>query len=185
MGHEHVTADTNPFRPLTYASALWQAACAVVTSQVQRATLLQLSAGVAAGLLKSAWAAASTRLEAQGVEPGTYRTIVLPAGSQRAPSVDVSRPGALGGLLARMPGGSPGEGRMAGPSDAGCRPRGTPPTPQGPRARPRRILRSAEFEEVLLRLEDALRQLAAHRSAPAALDGRSCRPASCITDRTW
>ncbi len=158
LGHAHVTADTNPFRPLTYANALWQAACAVVTSQIQRATLLQLSAGVAAGLLKNAWAAAATRLEAQGVEPGTYRTIVLPAGSSRAPSVDVTRPGALGGLLARMPGGSPGEGRM-GDATSGADNVVDASDAEKHRARRAPSARGAEFEETLLRLEVALRQL--------------------------
>ena len=42
---------------------LWDATCAVVTSQIQRAIVLRTAAGVIAGLLKNAWAAASTRLE--------------------------------------------------------------------------------------------------------------------------
>ena len=50
-------------------------------SQIQRAIVLRTSAGVAAGLLKNAAAAASTRLESQGVQPGLYRTVVLPSGS--------------------------------------------------------------------------------------------------------
>ncbi|MGH8796440.1 MAG: DUF1631 family protein, partial [Caldimonas sp.] len=95
VGQSHVSAESNPFRPLTYATALWQAACAVVTAQVQRATLLRLSAGVAAGLLKNAYAAACTRLESQGIEAGRYRTVVLPGGGGlRTPSIDVTRPGA-------------------------------------------------------------------------------------------
>src|SRR3982751_1799613 len=56
VGLGHVSAESNPFRPLVYASALWEAACAVVASQVQRGILLRTSAGVAAGLLKSACA---------------------------------------------------------------------------------------------------------------------------------
>ena len=48
---------------------------------VHRTTLLRVSSGVAAGLLRSAWAAACTRLEAQGVEPGIYRTVVFPSGA--------------------------------------------------------------------------------------------------------
>src|SRR5450432_860367 len=67
IGQSHVTAESNPFRPLVYATALWDAACAVVGSQSLRAVILRTSAGVAAGLLKNACAAASTRLEAQGV----------------------------------------------------------------------------------------------------------------------
>src|ERR1019366_7841994 len=75
-GQRHVNADSNPFRPLIYASALWDATCAVVNSPTQRAIVLRTSAGVVAGLLKNAWAAASTRLETQGVQPGAYRTVV-------------------------------------------------------------------------------------------------------------
>ena len=34
VGQTHVTAESNPFRPLVYATALWDAACVVVGSQV-------------------------------------------------------------------------------------------------------------------------------------------------------
>ena len=67
VGQQHVNAESNPFRPLVYVSALWDATCAVVTSQIQRAIVLRTAAGVIAGLLKNAWAAASTRLESAGV----------------------------------------------------------------------------------------------------------------------
>ena len=104
LGDTHVTAESNPFRPLVYATALWEAASAVVGAQVQRAIILRTSAGVAAGLLKTGWAAATTRLESQGVEPGTYRTVVLPSGATfgRA-ATEVPRPGGLSTLLASMP----------------------------------------------------------------------------------
>jgi len=69
-GLQHVSPESNPLRPIVYATALWEASGAVSSVQANRAILLRLSAGVAAGLLKSAWAAASSRLEAQGVEPG-------------------------------------------------------------------------------------------------------------------
>ncbi len=103
-GQKHVSAETNPLRPLAYARALWQGACVVTAVPVQRAILLRTAAGVLSGQLKAAWAAACTRLEAQGVEPGIYRTVVLaPGGAVRAPSYDVTRPGALEGLLSTMP----------------------------------------------------------------------------------
>jgi hypothetical protein len=102
-GQQHVSAESNPLRPLAFATALWEAACAVVPTPAQRATLLRLSAGVTAGLLKTAWAAATSRLEAQGVEPGIYRTVILAApialperGALAAPS---ARTGTLGRLL--------------------------------------------------------------------------------------
>ncbi|MBC8057644.1 MAG: DUF1631 family protein, partial [Rhizobiales bacterium] len=81
VGQTHVSAESNPFRPVVYATALWEAACAVSPVQTHRTTLLRVAAGVAAGLLKKAWAAACTRLESQGVEPGIYRTVLLAPGS--------------------------------------------------------------------------------------------------------
>lgn len=117
-GLPHVSAESNPLRPLAYASALWEAACAVVPSQVQRAILLRVSAGVVAGLLKNAWAAASTRLEAQGIEPGIYRTVILAppdVAADRSAGFDPTQPGRLGSLLGRLPAG----GVAAGPPRGG------------------------------------------------------------------
>ncbi len=103
-GQTHVTAESNPFRPLVYARALWRAVGSVTAVPVQRAILMQTAAGVLSGQLKNAWAAACTRLEEKGVEPSIYRTVVLPSpGSQHAPTFDVTRPGALGELLPSMP----------------------------------------------------------------------------------
>ena len=105
-GQTHVTTDTNPLRPLAYARAIWDAACAVSTIAAQRGLLLRLSAGVMSGQLKKAWAAACTRLEAAGVEPGLYRTVVLSSGPvvHRAPTHDLTQPGALEEILSSMPG---------------------------------------------------------------------------------
>lgn len=119
IGQTHVSAESNPLRPVFYASALWEAACAVVPQPAQRATLLRVAAGVAAGLLKSAWAAACTRLENQGVEPGIYRTVLLPAGTAtgRGPAPpDAARSGAIAELLASMPAGSSSAEVAANPS---------------------------------------------------------------------
>lgn len=104
-GQQHVSAESNPLRPLVYAGALWEAACAAVPTQAQRATLLRVSAGVMAGLLKNAWAAATSRLEAQGVEPGVYRTVILASPvPARPPAFETSRPGAFGALLGQLSG---------------------------------------------------------------------------------
>src|SRR5204862_6905853 len=92
VGQTYVSAESNPFRPLVYASALWDAACAVTPTPAKRATLLRVSAGVAAGLLKNAWAAASTRLESKGIEPGVYRTVLLAPGSVPGRSASSSAP---------------------------------------------------------------------------------------------
>ncbi|MBX3604125.1 MAG: DUF1631 family protein [Piscinibacter sp.] len=123
-GQQHVSAESNPLRPLAFATALWEAACAVAPTFAQRATLLRVSAGVMAGLLKTAWAAASSRLEAQGVQPGIYRTVILAAplalperGAAAAPATPSPRTGALGrlldGLTNQAPGGRPGGGEKA------------------------------------------------------------------------
>lgn len=105
IGQAHVSAESNPLRPLAYATALWQATGAVTPLQAHRALLLRQATDVLAGLLKHAWAAACTRLESQGVEPGVYRTLRLPPGTvpTRAQTVDVTRPGALQSLLSSMP----------------------------------------------------------------------------------
>ena len=153
IGQTHVSAESNPLRPLVYATALWEAACAVSPVQAHRTTLLRTSAGVAAGLLKHAWAAASTRLEGQGVEPGIYRTVVLAPARGPAPA-DAARPGAMASLLAVMPGGSAnfqvGVGRaaaaMATPAPARAAPGSLAPA-------------SPEFDQALARLDELLRQL--------------------------
>jgi Protein of unknown function (DUF1631) len=156
-GQSHVNAESNPFRPLVYASALWDATCAVVNSQIQRAIVLRTSAGVLAGLLKNAWAAASTRLEAAGVEPGTYRTVILPSGAGfgRFPVAAPVRAGVLSSLLASMPGTSFGATRGGVEGDAG-----------GDANGPVRAVRSdgtarrnPELEQALLRLDELLRHL--------------------------
>lgn len=157
VGQTHVSAESNPFRPLVYASALWDAACTVTPTQAQRATLLRVSAGVAAGLLKNAWAAASTRLEAQGVEPGVYRTVLLASGSvpgrQAAPLV-AQAPNAIAALLADMPGTSLRRGTAGGQ------------TPQVDLDLDGGTV-GAEFEQALKQLDSALHDLAANPPANA------------------
>ena len=148
IGQQHVSAESNPFRPLVYATALWEATCVITAVPVQRATLLRVCAGVIAGLLRNAWAAACTRLESQGVEPGIYRTVLLtPAAAVgRNPALpDAGKPGALTSLLARMPGGA-AELRLGiggGGSAAGTGGSGSAMT----------AAHTAEFEQALARLD--------------------------------
>ncbi len=161
-GQRHVSSESNPFRPLVYASALWDAACAVVSSPTQRVIVLRTAAGVVAGLLKNAWAAATTRLEGQGVQPGVYRTVVLPSGASfgRAGSADTPRGNAAGGMGALL-------ANMSAAADAGgADPRIGPPAGVrndggGHRANP-------ELEQALLRLDEVQR----HFPADASLTGR-------------
>ena len=157
VGQTHVSAESNPLRPQVYATALWQAACEVSPVPVHRTTLLRVSSGVAAGLLRSAWAAACTRLEAQGVEPGIYRTVVFPSGATpgRGPAMpDVTTPNAMASLLASMPSGSAG-------MQVGVGQVATAMGSAAPRAAAG--LASAEFEQAMARLEELLR----HMPAPA------------------
>jgi hypothetical protein len=151
VGQIHVSAESNPFRPLVYATALWQAAGTVTSIQDQRTALLRISAGVIAGLLKTAWAAACTRLESQGVEPGIYRTVLLAPGStpQRGPSpLDASQPGAMTSMLSRMPSGAGelrlGVGNTSAPVEGAAR---------------RTTDISPEFRQALARLDELLRHL--------------------------
>jgi hypothetical protein len=161
VGQDHVSAESNPFRPLVYATALWDAACAIAGSQIQRAIVLRTSAGVAAGLLKNAAAAASTRLESQGVQPGLYRTVVLPSGASFGrPVAESPRPGALTALLASMP--LPiGPGALSrGDGSAGEEASRTVRSDGASR-------RSPELEQALMRLDELLRHPGSEASASA------------------
>jgi hypothetical protein len=151
-GQTHVTSDTNPLRPLAYARALWDAACVVTGEAAQRAILLRTSAGVMSGQLKKAWAAACTRLEAQGVEPGLYRTVVLAQGPMvhRAPTHDLTQPGALEEILSSMPGA---------------------PSPQSPSMGPVKrtvTAQSPAFEQALSKLEGMLTRTSIPGAAPVS-----------------
>ena len=154
IGQTHVSTESNPFRPLAYASALWEAACATSPVPAQRITVLRVSAGVAAGLLKKAWAAACTRLEAQGVEPGIYRTVLLAPGSVpgRGPApADPARPGAMANLLASLSDGSADFDVSVANAAVTM---GARPAPRGAAGPP-----SPEFEQTLARLDELLRHL--------------------------
>ncbi len=112
-GESHVGAGSNPIRPALVAKALWQASAALGIATPQRVQALRATAAAIGGPLKLAFAAACSRLEAQGVEPSLYRTVVLTPGSavvaglaaSGRPSVESPRAGALHGLLASLPAG--------------------------------------------------------------------------------
>ena len=166
-GERHVTAESNPLRPLIYAMALWDAACAIASSQIQRAILLRTSSGVAAGLLKNAWAAASTRLEAQGVQPGIYRTVVLPSGAgigRRAAASEAQTlfPDALLARLRRGPESRQRSGRPLSLTTGAAQ----APTPD---------LTTSIFESLLQdsHLPDAFRELVSRLQLPAVLAATS------------
>ena len=119
-GLPHVSEESNPLRPVVYATALWEAAGAVTASPAHRTTLLRLSAGVKAALLKNAWAAASSRLEAQGVEPGIYRTVQLAPGAVTGRNVlhDGLSAGSLRSLAGSLRPEATGAGGVMAPNPA-------------------------------------------------------------------
>lgn len=122
-GQEYVTPESNPLRPLAFASALWRAAGAVAPQPGQQSLLTRVAAEALAGQLKLAWAAASSRLEAQGIQPSIYRTVLLPPGS--VPGGQETT-GPLGDLLQSLPVGStapPLAGRVAAAHGARTDPR--------------------------------------------------------------
>jgi hypothetical protein len=84
VGDIHVAHDTNPLRPEIHARALWAAAAALPLSSSRRVTLMRHAALPFARTLRRAYAAACTRLENAGVEPGSFRTIVEPTGKRMA-----------------------------------------------------------------------------------------------------
>lgn len=79
-GDMEVRTDHNPLRPETQARALWAGAQALPMSRGhQIAFMRQMSMPMAAALRKT-YAAAAARLEAEGIEPAAYRTVIPPAG---------------------------------------------------------------------------------------------------------
>ena len=128
VGLPHVSAESNPLRPPAYAGALWDAASAILPAQAQRMIVLRVASGVMAGLLKNAWAAACTRLEALGGEPSAYRTVLLAPGSvpevprmRRGPSSAFQVLLADAPAVARSVGASTSRTGSAGASTGGIR----------------------------------------------------------------
>ncbi len=84
VGDMDVTRDHNPFRPESHARALWSAAQALPLSRGYQLMFMRHAAPALAQVLRKAYAAASSRLEAAGVEPASHRTLILPSGSRRS-----------------------------------------------------------------------------------------------------
>ena len=90
VGDMDVALDHNPFRAETYARALWASAAALPLSRGHQISFLRHAGTPLAEVLRQAYAAASSRLESQGVEPASYRTLILPSGSRRHRSTDTT-----------------------------------------------------------------------------------------------
>lgn len=158
VGDMDVAHDTNPFKPEAFVRALWQAAQAMPKPRSFAIALLRDAAPVLTRVLRRAYAAACTRLETQGVEPGAYRTIIIPAGSRSGRSPPPLHPEALRDSdmvpldALAAPGRGPAAAPLASPLAA---PFATKPAPA--RLDPQLI-------DLLGRLFDAL--LAEHRLPP-------------------
>lgn len=76
-GDMDVARDHNPFRAEAFARALWDMAHALPMARGHQVRLMQHASAPLAELLRRAYAASTARLEAEGVEPAVYRTVVL------------------------------------------------------------------------------------------------------------
>ena len=90
VGDMDVAQDHNPFRGEIYARALWAAAAALPLSRGFQVSFMRHAGTPLAQVLRKAYAASSSRLESQGVEPAAHRTMILPAGSRRSRSADTT-----------------------------------------------------------------------------------------------
>ena len=88
VGDMDLTRDHNPFRAESYARALWAAAQALPMSRGFQVQFMRQASQPLASLLRQAYAASSSRLDAQGIEPAAYRTVILPSGARRSRTMD-------------------------------------------------------------------------------------------------
>lgn len=84
VGDMDVSRDHNPFRAETYARAVAAAAQSLPMSRGHQVTMMRHAGTALATLLRKTYAAAASRLEAQGVQPAAYRTVILPSGARSA-----------------------------------------------------------------------------------------------------
>lgn len=82
VGDMDLTRDHNPLRPEAHARALWTAAHALPLTRGHQMFFMRHAAPALAQVLRRSYAAASSRLESQGIEPAAYRTLILPTGSR-------------------------------------------------------------------------------------------------------
>jgi hypothetical protein len=83
VGDMDVSVDHNPFRAETYARATWAAAQALPLSRGHQLAFMRSAGPALAQLLRTAYAASSSRLDAMGIEPAAHRTVILPSGARR------------------------------------------------------------------------------------------------------
>ena len=100
----NVTRDNNPFRPERFVAALWAGLQRLPLSRPVLTAFLHEAAAPLAEALQVSYVTASRRLEAQGIVPGAYRTIVHGGAASWAADAARYRPPAdLHGLHDSMP----------------------------------------------------------------------------------
>ena len=125
VGDMDVTRDHNPVRAESHARALWAAAQQLTQTPAFPALFMRHAAQPLAGVLRKAFAAASTRLEDAGVEPAAYRTLILPTGTRTertGTTLTDQALRAIGEQFASVAGGGGGGG-------GGSAPMAAPPSP--------------------------------------------------------
>jgi len=90
VGDLDVSADHNPFRPEAQAKALWAAAQTLPLARSWQMLFMRQATGPLATVLRQSYASASTRLEAMGVEPASYRTVITTTGARRSAGVETT-----------------------------------------------------------------------------------------------
>jgi hypothetical protein len=83
VGDLEMSKDHNPFRAETFARAVWNSAQALPLSRGHQVAFMRHASTPLAQLLRTSYAASTSRLESMGVEPAAYRTLILPSGSRR------------------------------------------------------------------------------------------------------
>lgn len=82
VGDLAMSSDHNPFRPVTFARAAWAAAQGLPLSRGHQLAFMRECSAPLAQQLRNSYAASTSRLERQGVEPASHRTVILPSGSR-------------------------------------------------------------------------------------------------------
>ena len=83
VGDLDMAQDHNPFRAEVVERAVWAAAQALPLSRGHQIAFMRHASQPLALVLRTSYAASTSRLEGMGVEPAAYRTLILPSGSRR------------------------------------------------------------------------------------------------------
>ena len=83
VGDHDMAHDHNPFRAEVIARAVWAAAQGLPLSRGHQIAFMRHASQPLAQVLRTSYAASTSRLEGMGVEPAAYRTLILPSGSRR------------------------------------------------------------------------------------------------------